>query len=139
MSNDPIRVDNGVTVELTRRTAELEKRVRDLEYALLSMAGSHLVGASLCDATSIDSGSPGAAPSAPTIAAASQGAVNQSQESPLFRLGDRVCVYTGGDPCVKPGTVEQFLHDGRWLIQLDKAGRIKASVAEMVLIPGAWT
>jgi hypothetical protein len=189
---DSAQVYDGPLTDITKRTAELEKRVRDLEYALLSMAGSHLVGASLCDATTIDSQGLAAAPStvlplpdetrgeplmaeegysAPVRADSftedeyradprrviqyaeqngtatvtrSDGttrfvvAIPPAERSDEFRPGDRCCVYTGGDPCVKPGTVEGQEHDGRWLVSLDRAGKIRVTEAEMVLVPESW-
>ncbi len=176
-----------------RRIAELERRVRDLEYAIISAAGHALVGASLCDATVIDyqgthsdgvtghplpndaseppladrgesapsrvkmkinlddpetraiwesaKGSPSTFVCARclTTSAPHEGCkCGQDATEPFFRPGDRCAVFTGGDPCVKPGTVEAREHDGRWLVKIDRAGKIRATEEEMCFLPSEW-
>lgn len=151
----------GPLEDMVRRIAELEKRVRDVEYAMLSAAGGALEssnydieslvvserartftpnGLSLIErvgATRTDLGSGHGAQGEP--ATLDLGHETPAAHSPAaFRIGDRCGVYTGGQPCVKVGTVEARESDGRWLIALDRAGNIRAADELLVWLPESW-
>lgn len=150
MSNDVIRIDNGILTEVVKRIVEIERWVTWLKVSDLvdERDTLHVLE---CGHVRVARGDRGISEAncflcgglhpivsrltRPDTKIAPQPSEATADNS--FQPGDRCCVFTGGAPCVKPGTIEK--RDGdRWLVQLDRAGKIRVTEDEMLWMPEGW-
>jgi hypothetical protein len=119
-------------VRIEQRVAELERDLSDYSQVIAAhIAYSH--GPHDLDAVP---GLPTALAPSPLPVTTGE-ALAPAQEPRPFAPGNRVVVYTTGNPCCKPAMV--VAKEGeRWRCLIDRAGQIVVSEGEMVRIPTEW-